>query len=264
MIGQKQTRQDLLEFINSSANSTAILCGDVGSGKKTLINEVVKNYGGLVYNAPDVKKETIKALIDQVYKTYTPTIYIIPDIDNMSIAAMNSLLKITEEPPNVAKIILTCSNTSAILDTIYSRALKYFMQPYTKEELKEYYKAEDDFIYDVCNTPGDINIIVNQGIQEFKDYVQLVFNNIDKVSGTNSLKIGSKIAFKEDSEGFDLRLFFIAFERLCLNAYKETKDFIYEDWARITALKLQDLRTKAINKSALFDIWVLDIREVSI
>lgn len=274
MIGQDEIKKELVNFIASTKNCTGIVCGEEGSGKKTLVREVLKEYSGVSYIVEDTKKETITDLIEQSYKINTPTVYVIPDIDNMSIAAMNSLLKITEEPPNDSKIILTCSSLDNVLGTIQSRALKFYMAPYFIYEIEQYYwqaqdpqkasEKEAHLVCQACRTPGDVNVLLTNGVTEFYDYVQLVFDNVDKVSGTNALKIGSKIAFKDSDTGFDLKLFFTIFERLCLDAYLSTYNSMYSEWVMITHSKENDLRIKGINKSALFDTWILEIRRSSV
>lgn len=273
MIGQDKIKKELLDFIGSTKNCTAILCGDVGSGKKTVIREVLKQYSGVSYVVEDVKKETITTLIEQTHKINVPAVYVIPDIDDMSGAAMSSLLKITEEPPNESKIILTCSNVENVLSTIQSRSMKFYMAPYSVHEIEQYYwqtqdsqkasEKEAQLVCQVCRNPGEVNIVLEHGVTEFYDYVQLVFDNVDKVSGTNALKIGSKLAFKDLDEGFDLKLFFIIFEKLCLEAYLSTHNSLYPKWIKITHSKENDLRIKGINKSALFDTWILEIRRSS-
>jgi hypothetical protein len=268
MVGQKRARAVLSSYIMRTDSNTIILIGVSGSGKKTLIKDILKEHSEIQYVfLQDVKKETVKDVIDSMYKVNTPTVYVIPDIENMSVAAMNSLLKVTEEPPNNSKIILTCSDLYYVLPTLQSRAKKVYMDTYSHNELLEYctidgLNYDNDFILSLCSTPGDIDKLFSDGVVEFRNYVNLVFENIDKVSGTNALKIGNKLAFKEDSDGFDLVLFFKAFINLCCQNFGVTKDPKYIDGVNITSTKLDDLRVKGINKSALFDTWVLEIRRL--
>lgn len=264
MIGQKMVIDQVANFLTSD-NTTGILIGKEGSGKKTLLRE-------LLYNVPsvfveDTKKDTIKDLISTMYMVKTPMIYVIPDIESMSVAAMNSLLKVTEEPPNNAMIVLTCTNLGYVLPTLQSRSMKFYMQPYTKEELKEYcnivgLQGDEDFVLSVCDTPGEIDKLGSSGVDEFKKYVYLVFDNIAEVSGTNALKIGSRLSLKEGEDGFNLALFYQAFMKLCQEEYINTKNEKYKNGIYITDIWLNDLRVKGINKSALFDTWVLEIRRL--
>lgn len=273
MIGQQKILDIIKDFIsldNTSA-TTMIIQGDRGSGKRTAIKEATKRKKKLlVYWVEDLKKDTIRDLIADSGKIESPIVYIIPNIDDMPKASMSTLLKLTEEPPENAKIIMTCENIYNILPTIRSRALTYNMAPYTKEELMEYYDSEEHWntVATVCTTPGDIDILKENGIKEFEDYLTLVFNNICTVSDANAFKIGNKLAFKEDSKGFDLRLFFRGFSVMCMVAYISSKEDspienMYYQWIQLTDRYLQEMTLNGINKSALFDCWVLDIRRSS-
>lgn len=259
MIGQ----EELLSILNPDKfRALTILFGEEGSGKKTLLKEVLANYN--YYIVPDTKKETIKEVVNNAYKVSTLMFYIIPEADEMSNAAMNSLLKVTEEPPNNAKFILTCNNEINLLPTLKSRAISYYMKPYSSKELLKYYKKEDnkDFIVNICENPGMINDLLNYNIEDFKNYVKLVYDNIDSASLANALKIGNKLSLKEGQEGYDLRLFFKAYIELCKENYINTSNKNCLEKLKLTTKYLDHLIIKGVNKSALFDIWVIEIKEI--
>ena len=124
-----------------------LIVGNKGSGKKTMANYVVNKmqqrekieFGSKCdsYILPDVKVATVREIIEHSYHQKTPMVYIFPDIDNMSKEAQNSILKITEEPPNKAYFIMTVEDLNNILPTIKSRAFCVFMDKYKKEEIME-------------------------------------------------------------------------------------------------------------------------------
>ena len=58
---------------------------------------------------------------------------ILENIEDVTAGAMNSLLKILEEPPKGAHIILVSRDPSRILDTILSRVRKYELPPISQE-----------------------------------------------------------------------------------------------------------------------------------
>ena len=60
---------------------------------------------------------------------------------------------------------------------------------------------------------------------------------------------------KEDAEGYDLRLFWKAFMKVSFDVGRYNG--IYT-----TAMYLQKLRVKGINRQMLMDNWVLEIREL--
>lgn len=70
-------------------------------------------------------------------------VFVINNADTMNEAAQNALLKILEEPPVYATIILIVSNKEKILRTIKSRCTEINFLPLTIEELQSYYKDKE-------------------------------------------------------------------------------------------------------------------------
>lgn len=91
----------------------------------------------------DGKKETIKkANIDDIQAQFSRTamegkarIYILENIDYSSDTAMNSLLKMLEEPKDGIYAILTCENENKVLPTIKSRTVMIHFKAMDKKQL---------------------------------------------------------------------------------------------------------------------------------
>ena len=276
MIGQRNLQSRIEQLIeNGTFPRFSIFVGPKGSGKKTFANWIRRYFGqyGLTisYEATDVKIDTIREIIQRSYKVVDRTIYIIPDADNMSNAAKNALLKVTEEPPNNAYFIMTLEDENNTLETIRSRGTVFHMDRYTPDEIFAYYWSlegsnimphgmpnDAELVRELCDTPGDVDILVKMGVQEFYDYVQLVVDNIAEVSLANAFKIPSKVALKDDADGYDLRLFWKAFMKVLVDTNR-THDF---GAITITSKYLQKLKIKGINRQMLIDNWVLEIREL--
>lgn len=64
-------------------------------------------------------------------------VFIILEVERMTEQAANSLLKTLEEPPDFSLLILTSTNTSALLPTIISRCQSIKFYPLNYERLKE-------------------------------------------------------------------------------------------------------------------------------
>lgn len=271
MIGQHNLQSRIDKLIeNRTFPRFSIFVGPKGSGKKTFANWIITRIvrqEALSYSqvCSDVKIDTIRLIIESAYKTISTNIYVIPDADNMSNAAKNALLKVTEEPPNNAYFIMTLEDENNTLETIRSRGTVFHMDRYTPNEISCYcfdkYHLDNEqelIVSDICETPGEVDILVKSGIHEFYDYVQLVVDNIAEVSLANAFKIPSKVALKEDAEGYDLRLFWKAFMKILVDKDKK-HDFMA---IVITSKYLQKLRIRGINKQMLVDNWVLEIREL--
>ena len=264
MIGQ----QRLISVINKmkGANSFphfALFVGPAGSGKKTLLRGMFDG----VY-AEDNKVESVRKLVELSYKVLGTT-FILTDIDDMSLAAKNALLKVVEECPNNNTYIMTAEDENNVLETIRSRAFVFHMDEYTPDDLAKYYgekynDAPSMYIVSVCDTPGEIDALMNAGGNDVYDYVNKVVDNIALVSGANAFKIGEKIALKDEKDKIDLKLFFKTFSACCIDRFKDSSNFdvvAYSKGCQITSKYIRDLRIKGINKQMLFDSWLLDIRE---
>ena len=285
MIGQCNLQSSIEQLIkNGTFPRFSILVGPKGSGKKTLAHDIGHMFNAWrpvlseyidVYRLPDVKIDTIREIITQAYKKITTMIYIIPDADNMSNAAKNALLKVTEEPPNNAYWIMTLEDENNTLETIRSRGTVFYMDRYTPDEIIQYITekygstAEDnvDIFKSICDTPGDADILAKSGVKSFYEYVQLVVDNIAEVSLANAFKIPSKVALQGDAEGYDLRLFWKAFMKVCLEraggkGITPEQILDYGEAVRVTDTYLQQLRIKGINKQMLMDCWLMEIREL--
>ncbi len=87
-----------------------------------------------------VKVDQVRHVIAEIY--YKPSdgrerVYIFSDADFMKEAA-NSLLKILEEPPDFATILLLTDNPAALLPTIRSRCMHLRLSPLTVQEVEDY------------------------------------------------------------------------------------------------------------------------------
>jgi len=147
------------------------------------------------------------------------------------------------------------------------------MQEYSKGELKEYYykslgsenpdSSEVGLFCDICTTPGDIDTLTEYG-KDFYDYVELVVDNIAEVEPANAFKSSNKLALKSDA-GYDLKLFFRCFVKICvdrINANDLDSVIKYADGILATTKYANKCEKLGVNKQQLYDMWVLEIRQV--
>lgn len=275
MIGQENLKRIVEEWIdNDLFPRFSIFVGPGGSGKKTLVREVIKSLTDGMYVESGIRADDIREIIAQSYKVHSLAVYFIPDADKMSNAAKNALLKVIEEPPNNAYFIMTLEDEANTLPTILSRGIVFKMERYTPYELTDYalnkysdVKGESwkDVAKSICETPGDVDLLMSYGVYPFYDYVQLVVDNIAEVSLANAFKISDKIALKDKEEGYDLKLFWKAFIKVVLEKAMNPIDpediSRYGEVAIKTSKYLQRLRIAGINRGMLFDNWILEIRD---
>ena len=278
MIGQ----QALCELVDAQIAGNkfprfSIFVGDDAGERSDLALYCAKALGGEVVTLTTPTVAEIRHVISEAYKVAQTTTYLIEDSDGISSAAKNAMLKVTEEPPNNAYFIMTLSDINTMLDTIRSRAYIYTMEAYTYQQLSSYfnskYKSEHKaFVLDVCETPGDIDKLEAMcgGHEDvFQDYIELVLNNIASVSIANALKSTERIALKDtDTDKFDLRMFFYGIVNIIVHKVNndgEIDTALLRKYAGVVQVTKECLalmkRTKSVNKSALLDIWVLDVRK---
>ena len=263
MVGQKELLKTISEQVKQGTFPRfSIFVGELGTEKNEFAEQISNQLHANYVRAEDCKVDTIRNIILESYLVKTPTVYSIPDADAMSVQARNALLKVTEEPPNKAYFVMTLEDENNTLPTIKSRGVIYKLQPYTRKELEEYCHEKyvfDSIVLDIvlrlCENPGEIDLVSAYNPHDFYLFVEKVVDNITSASGSNVFKIAQSIKFKDaDEQGYDLKLFWIAFSNICLSRK------MYSSVA-VTNKYLGLLYIKSLNRQMLFDRWILDIRE---
>ena len=265
MIGQERLISDLKSLIHSNQFPRfCILAGDRGSGKKLIADYIGKELNYITINT-GISVADIKGMIESCHTITEGSLRIIPDADGMSLQAKNALLKITEEPPNNTYIIMTLEDINNTLDTIRSRATVFQLEPYSSIQLEEYAKAKGysdlDIIKDICENPGQVDLLCSYDVQGFYGFVIKTVEHIATANGANIFKLSASLKLKDDGDGYDLKLFLKMFIKVCKEKYEETNDDKYLSGVIITSNYLKDLRISGISKVGVIDLWILDIRK---
>lgn len=265
MIGQRCVQQQIkAEIENKSLARFIILVGDIGSGRKTLAKEIAK-WTDAECVIVDKGVDAIREVIEQSYQISSDILYVL-DGDSMSPSAKSSLLKVTEEPPNRARFVLTVTNTEQTLNTLISRGRVFRMDIYTDADIAYFAGTEDVRYANFCTNKREVDLLKGYNIDEFSSFVDLVVDNVAEVSSSNVFKLEDKISFKADDGKFDMKVFLQAFRTVCSQRVHAVEDYydrmIYIRWVGVTTEILSELRLATINKPMLFDKWIFNIREV--
>ena len=174
LIGQDRVKELLSEIYSSGRVAHAYLFnGPSGIGKKTFAREFAnlvmcpssadgKRCGVceccvLMDNStnPDYKLigcadgkntigvETVRTLQEDIVTAPVfgnRKVYVIDSAEKMTEQAQNALLKVLEEPPSYAMIMLMCNNILPMLGTIRSRVIRIDFSRNTDEEIKQRYE----------------------------------------------------------------------------------------------------------------------------
>lgn len=263
----------LVKYVQSCGDAFprfVILVGEQGSGRKTMCKYFAQRLGTqIAFVSTGV--EDIRQMLHTAYRVDIPTMYVIADADNMSMNAKNALLKVTEETPRNAYIIMTVEDEMNTLATLRSRGRVLYMEPYTSYQLSAYVRSigysVESRLPDICTTPGQINMLRDVE-DEFLNFVDLVIDNIATVSDANAFKLGSRIKLKDtDEDKYDLKLFWQAVQYKLRAKMDNPESGVFNYWhcaecVACTAEYIRDLKIKGINKSASLDMWIIDMRNI--
>ena len=209
MIGQNKFKKDIQEFIERETFPRfSIIVGEEGSGRKEAGKEIA-NRLGCPYIVYENKAEDMRDLIELAYSQTKPIVYCIPNYEDMAPGTRSIILKVCEEVPQNAYIIMTAVDRWSILNTLLSRATIFELEDYTDEELEQIASLNeiDKNLIEYCKTPGELFSAKDVDLKEFKMFIENVWQNIGLASEGNCLKIGQKLKLKEESKGFDIWLF---------------------------------------------------------
>lgn len=270
MIGQNRIKSRVEYLLdNETLPQFIIIQGSRGSGK-TMVAKWIAERTMSSIEVVSTGTQAIKDLVEDAYSTTSELkTYIIKDADMMRAEGANALLKISEEPPENVRIIMTYTSGEYILPTIKSRALHFVMDVYTREELQEYIKGTDidEKVLNVAETIGDIEILKEYDMGKFLSSVESVVDNIATVSGANAFKVGNMVALKNDDKGYDLTVFLKAFMKKCESRVfnsvdDEVERMMYARAMLVASKYISELNIKSTNKQHVMDMFILDIRKV--
>ena len=280
MIGQEELLKTVDELIaDGKFPRFSVIQGVDGSGKNLLVQHIKDKINCTMVEMSN-SVESVRDAMKEAYSVADTMIFYFRGADSMSQSARNALLKVTEEPPNHAYFILTVVNKDSLPPTIASRAVSIDMQPYTQDELIYYMQSKYEYTDDeefqkialeICDNPGEIELLFENGALKLYEFVEKVMNNIAEVSVANAMKIADSIAFKDDEENkFDLGLFWKAvIMYYCTDLQNSANNISVEELrakAKIVMSTKECIdmitKTRGINKRNVFDIWILDVREI--
>lgn len=270
--GQKKLLETIDGLIERSKFPRfSIIVGDTGYGKKVLSDYISRKLGcNFVPCSIDVA--SIRDTIQAAYTITEPTLYMFIDCDDMSVAAKNSLLKVTEEPPNNAYFIMTVKDTSNVLGTILSRGTTFTMEPYSVEDLNDFieqkkytFKDKDKkIVQEICICPQDVMTASSTDIGKVYDLSDTFIQCIGATNLANELKITTKLNTKKDSEDGIDPMMFMRCILFCCNTYirnectKEDLE-IFHMIIDITTKYIVALSKKGCNKVSVIDNWIIEL-----
>lgn len=274
IVGQSKAIQDIKNEWSDPrrGNRFLILVGPEGSGKSLIARDVA--HGMIRVDVSSTVAEIRKA-VSLAYRVTEPTVYIIDKGDDLSPASKNTLLKVTEEPPNKARFILEARQESSVLATLLSRGKVVRLEPYTPEQIEEFLevKRQDNpaitdevfkILSEVSLTPGLAEKYLQYDVPSFYEFAENIVKHIQEVSDTNAFKSSTRIAFKDGENGYDVELLFDLL-KVVASQVSRSKQYntLTEHVRLVRAISKygRALRINGVNKKALYDMFLLEVRE---
>ena len=206
MVGQKNLIKVLSRYTIDTFPRSSLFLGERGSGRHTLVEYLGKD----ILNIPveDITEKLSEDFISYIYRSVLPFIYII-NVDALTEKEQNVMLKLIEEPPVQAFMILICENRNNLLDTIYNRCFVFEMEPYSEEELASFIEEDTDdaLVLMALRTPGKILNTNLSNLMAVKDLCETIADKIQLANFSNTLTIVNKINYKDEYNKFDLNIF---------------------------------------------------------
>lgn len=273
IIGQTELL-DRIDYLidNNKLPRFLIIVGNKNSGKKLIANYISDKIGA-TFVPCNLKADDVRAVIDESYKQSELMCYMWADSDSMSITSKNAILKVTEEPPNLAYFIITLNDVNNMLPTILSRGTQLLINPYSDKELLEYAKSKNyDYekhsviITNVCSNPGDIDNLFAYDIDKFINFTYSILDNIGGASYANTLKLSNSFKLKKEdninNDKYDITLFIRCFNAICLNELKSSNDMRYAQASILCSQCISEFRIPSISKLAVLDKWLIGIKDI--
>ncbi len=168
----------------------------------------------------------------------------------MTKEAQNSLLKVLEEPPEYASIILIASNENKLLNTIRSRCIKINFNKLQEQDIIEYCTKNNINIEKSIISYAGGSIAKAIKIQNSKEEYQKVEEIIQKINEKDLIHIlnNSEVLYKSKDNIFDL----LDYINVLLIKTKEIQ--------KINCIKYVEEAKKRLNSNSNYDMtidWLL-------
>lgn len=259
IIGHEKQKQILKKMIDEDKIGHAYLfTGKDGIGKKLVAIEFAKqvmssetsdsfnetDFKIILPEKDSIKIEEVRSLIDEVYlkTTYSKRkVIIIDDADKMNMNAQNALLKVLEEPPVYATLILITSNKDKIIKTILSRVTEIKFSPLSNEELLEIIGKDVEFDFARGSASKALALINDSTYSLSKELV-------DVLEKHNFIDVNRKLSEIKSMDDVDMCKL-LEFSKIIY--YKDLKTDTYK---KVKKISLIDETIRNIKRNANLDL----------
>ena len=248
MIGQHK----LLSTIDSFdiMPKSIMLVGERGAGRHLVAQHIANK---MEYELLDITDVFDKEVVDNISEQVIPKFYLI-DLDVVDESKHSFLLKTLEEPVSVVNLVLITTSLGTVLPTIQSRCQIWYMDNYSKEELRHF--TDDERILLYASTPGKIKEYEKFDINYYQSVADNILKNIHRASFGNLFNLSAIFTFKDNV--FDL------FLPILLDVVKQhlIRGDAYIEQYRLTNDLVFNSSVAHIDKKKLFESYLFKLKEI--
>lgn len=236
-----------------------MLVGMNGSGKHLICQYVSDRF-----NLPlkDITESLTLETLENIYESVEPTIYTI-EINKITVQKANLILKFLEEPMSTVYIILIAESEIGVLPTVLNRCQIWQLQHYSRDVLTTFLKNKNSLeILEVAQTPGQILALESYPYNEMIALADKIIKCIDSAILSNTMKLSTYIAYKDEKDKYDVRLFTDVLLSRLTNAWKVSNcaDTRLVNAYLLTAQLKQTLYLRNVDAKSVFEKYLIDLR----
>lgn len=250
MVGQLNIVNKINNYSLSDLPHSLLILGENGSGKHTLALYISNKFG---LDLIDITEKIFEEDLNNYYINSNP-VFLLINLNNSSEKEQNKLLKLVEEPPHNCYLILLCNSRDLVLQTLAHRCTELVLEPYSKEELKQFTDKEIDVT--IFKTPGQIINFNFNTLNSTLELVDKVINKLSSASFANTLDITNKFNYKEEYDKIDLNIFMNILLNKLSTKYVEENNKRCKNYYTITLNLINKLKNNRLNKQVLVDNYL--------
>lgn len=254
IIGQTKLVNKLLGYSFNSMPKTMLLIGENGSGKHFITKKFVE-YLGVVLQ--EITAQTTADQLVEYFQNPIQTVYIL-NLSEIPERQQHKYLKFIEEPSSNMRVILLAESEVGILPTILNRCVKFVLEDYTVEQLKQLSWAtqvDNPIIYDICKTPGQLlNLAQIDNLGALKDFCINILKVAPMAEYGPFMGFNCSINYKDNFKKFDPDIFLnllikTAYEFYISPYLTTNQDLYFEIYCYLIERK-QQLINKTLSKES--------------
>jgi DNA polymerase III delta prime subunit len=234
---------------------TMLLIGENGSGKHFITKKFVE-YLGVVLQ--EITAQTTADQLVEYFQNPIQTVYIL-NLSEIPERQQHKYLKFIEEPSSTMRVILLAETEVGILPTILNRCIKFVLEDYTVEQLKQLSWAtqvDNPIIYDICKTPGQLlNLAQIDNLGALKDFSINILRTIKRCEYGPFMGFNCKFNYKDNFKKFDPEIFLNLLIKTAYELYlSENNNELFTIYCYLIERKQQ-----LINKSLAKESFMLNL-----